>query len=45
VQWTQTILNMISGGAKSFVEVGPGCVLSGLIKKIYKDAVTESAEI
>jgi len=45
VQWTQTILNMISGGAKSFVEVGPGCVLSGLIKKIYKDAVTESAAI
>jgi len=45
VQWTQTILNMISGGAKSFVEVGPGCVLSGLIKKINKDAVTESATI
>jgi len=45
VRWTQTILNMISGGAKSFVEVGPGCVLSGLIKKIYKDAVTESAAI
>ena len=45
VRWTQTILNMISGGAKSFVEVGPGCILSGLIKKIYKDAVTESAAI
>jgi [acyl-carrier-protein] S-malonyltransferase len=45
VRWTQTILNMISGGAKSFVEVGPGCALSGLIKKIYKDAVTESAAI
>jgi len=43
VRWTQTILNMISGGAKSFVEVGPGCVLSGLIKKINKDIVTESA--
>ncbi|MGC1390714.1 MAG: ACP S-malonyltransferase [Bacteroidales bacterium] len=43
VRWTQTIENMISGGATSFVEVGPGCVLSGLIKKINKDAVTESA--
>jgi [acyl-carrier-protein] S-malonyltransferase len=43
VRWTQTINNMISGGAKSFVEVGPGCVLSGLIKKINGDAVTESA--
>jgi [acyl-carrier-protein] S-malonyltransferase len=45
VRWTQTISNMISGGAKSFVEVGPGCVLSGLIKKINRDAVTESAVI
>jgi [acyl-carrier-protein] S-malonyltransferase len=45
VRWTQTILNMISGGANSFVEVGPGCVLSGLIIKINKDAVTESASM
>jgi len=43
VRWTQSILNMISGGATTFVEVGPGCVLSGLIKKINRDAVTESA--
>jgi [acyl-carrier-protein] S-malonyltransferase len=43
VRWTQSILNMISGGATSFVEVGPGNVLSGLIKKINKDAITESA--
>lgn len=43
VRWTQSILNMISDGATSFVEVGPGNVLSGLIKKINRDAVTESA--
>jgi [acyl-carrier-protein] S-malonyltransferase len=43
VRWTQSVLNMISGGATSFVEVGPGCVLSGLIKKVNRDAVTESA--
>jgi [acyl-carrier-protein] S-malonyltransferase len=43
VRWTQSVLNMISDGATSFVEVGPGCVLSGLIKKINKDAATESA--
>jgi [acyl-carrier-protein] S-malonyltransferase len=43
VRWTQSVLNMISDGATSFVEVGPGCVLSGLIKKINSDAVTESA--
>jgi [acyl-carrier-protein] S-malonyltransferase len=43
VRWTQSILNMISGGATTFTEVGPGCVLSGLIKKINRDAETESA--
>jgi [acyl-carrier-protein] S-malonyltransferase len=34
---------MIAGGATSFVEVGPGNVLQGLIKKINKDMVTEGA--
>jgi [acyl-carrier-protein] S-malonyltransferase len=43
VRWTQSVINMISGGATLFVEVGPGNVLSGLIKKIDRDAVTESA--
>jgi [acyl-carrier-protein] S-malonyltransferase len=43
VKWTQSVINMISDGATSFVEIGPGCVLSGLIKKINRDAMTESA--
>jgi [acyl-carrier-protein] S-malonyltransferase len=43
VQWTQTVLNMISDGATTFIEVGPGNVLSGLIRKINRDAITESA--
>ncbi len=43
VRWTQSVINMISGGATSFIEVGPGCVLSALIKKVNKDVVTESA--
>jgi [acyl-carrier-protein] S-malonyltransferase len=43
VRWTQSILNMVADGAVTFVEVGPGNVLQGLVKKIYKDAVTEAA--
>jgi [acyl-carrier-protein] S-malonyltransferase len=33
VRWTQTALNMIADGARVFVEVGPGTVLQGLVKK------------
>lgn len=43
VRWTQSVLNMIAGGATSFVEVGPGNVLQGLIKKVNKDVITEGA--
>jgi [acyl-carrier-protein] S-malonyltransferase len=43
VRWTQCVLNMITGGATSFIEVGPGCVLQGLIKKINKDVITSMA--
>jgi [acyl-carrier-protein] S-malonyltransferase len=43
VRWTQTINNMVSDGATIFTEVGPGCVLQGLVKKISRDSVTEGA--
>jgi [acyl-carrier-protein] S-malonyltransferase len=43
VRWTQIVINMISGGASHFIEVGPGNVLQGLIKKVNREAVTESA--
>ena len=36
VLWTQTIRNMIHNGATSFTEMGPGKVLSGLVKKVDK---------
>ncbi|RPI02163.1 MAG: [acyl-carrier-protein] S-malonyltransferase [Calditrichaeota bacterium] len=34
VLWTETIKHMIQGGAETFIEVGPGKVLTGLLKKI-----------
>jgi [acyl-carrier-protein] S-malonyltransferase len=38
VRWTQTLNNMSSNGADSFVEVGPGKVLQGLVKRTLKGA-------
>jgi [acyl-carrier-protein] S-malonyltransferase len=43
VRWTQIMLNMIEDGAGKFIEVGPGTVLQGLIKKVKPDAETLSA--
>ena len=40
VRWTQSVLNMISDGATSFTEAGPGSVLQGLIKKINPGVTT-----
>ena len=37
VKWTHSIKNMINNGAKEFIEVGPGKVLQGLMRKINSD--------
>ena len=37
VRWRESILYMINNGVKQFVEIGPGKVLSGLIKRIDKN--------
>ena len=42
VKWTQTVQNMLSDGATHFTEIGPGKVLTGLIKKIDRKAECEN---
>lgn len=45
VRWTQTAQNMLTDGAEAFVEVGPGNVLQGLVKKVDRQAQVSSATI
>lgn len=43
VRWTQIMQNMIADGATSFIEVGPGTVLQGFVKKVNPDIEAISA--
>lgn len=45
VKWTQSVKNMLNDGAASFIEVGPGKVLQGLVKKVDREVTAKSAEI
>jgi [acyl-carrier-protein] S-malonyltransferase len=45
VRWTQTMQQMISDGATSVTEVGPGKVLQGLFKKVDRSFSTSSASL
>ena len=37
VRWRESVINMINNGVNHFIEIGPGKVLSGLIKRIDKN--------
>jgi len=45
VRWTQTVEHMLANGGTEFIEVGPGNVLQGLVKKVNREVVTSSAKI
>lgn len=45
VKWTQSVQQMIQDGATEFIEVGPGKVLQGLVKKVDRQMPTSSASL
>ena len=42
VRWRESVINMINEGVNHFIEIGPGRVLSGLIKRINKNVKINS---
>lgn len=44
VRWTQIVQNMLADGAEHFVELGPGSVLQGLVKKVSRTVTTEGKQ-
>ena len=45
VKWTQSVQQMIADGGTEFIEVGPGNVLQGLVRKINREMDTKAATI
>jgi [acyl-carrier-protein] S-malonyltransferase len=37
VRWRESVINMINNNVNHFIEIGPGKVLSGLVKRINKE--------
>lgn len=44
VRWLQTVENMKASGATKFIEIGPGKVLTGLVRQIDKEATYANIE-
>ena len=45
VKWTQSVNKMIEDGCMNFIEIGPGKVLQGLVKKINRDSDVSYPEL
>jgi [acyl-carrier-protein] S-malonyltransferase len=42
VRWRESVINMVNKGVNQFIEIGPGKVLSGLVKRINKEIEVSS---
>jgi|TARA_B110000211_G_C14045525_1_gene538742 [acyl-carrier-protein] S-malonyltransferase len=42
VKWRESILYMVNKGVSEFIEIGPGKVLNGLVKRITKNSISRS---
>ena len=42
VRWRESVIYMINKGINQFIEIGPGKILSGLVKRINKDVKINS---
>ena len=42
VRWRESVINMIKKGVNHFIEIGPGKVLSGLVKRINREVKVDT---
>jgi len=44
VRWEESIASMVSLGVDRYIEIGPGKVLAGLVKRMAKDSLVQNVQ-